>query len=113
MAFASVPVGDLVWTGGADRVKIVLSSDVGQRHFCGECGTPLLMTLIRQPETVDFSVATLDHPEAIAPAFHIFWGSRVAWFEPSDDLPRFDRFRPKAPRPSDTNPAPELPRDRT
>ena len=47
-----------------------------------------------QPETVDFSVATLDEPEALAPGFHIFWGSKIDWFEPADDLPRHDRFRP-------------------
>ena len=47
-----------------------------------------------QPETVDFPIATLDAPGAIAPEFHIFWGSKVAWFNPGDDLPRHDQFRP-------------------
>jgi hypothetical protein len=39
-----------------------------------------------QPETVDFSVAAL-------PGFHLFWSSRVGWFDPGEDLPRNDRFR--------------------
>jgi len=39
-------------------------------------------------------VATLDEPEAVAPGFHIFRASRIAWFETADDLPRHDRFRP-------------------
>jgi hypothetical protein len=43
---------------------------------------------------VDFSVATLDNPEALAPGFHIFWGSRIGWFEPRDELPRHEKFRP-------------------
>ena len=54
----------------------------------------LLMAVDHQPETVDFSVATLDDPEALAAGFHIFWASRIAWFEPTDDLPRHERFRP-------------------
>jgi len=94
MVFASVPEGDFVWTSGAEKVKSVPSSSFGHREFCGECGTPFLMKVDHQPETVDFSVATLDEPSAVAPGFHIFWGSKVPWFEPRDDLPRHDRFRP-------------------
>ena len=75
-------------------VKSVPSSSFGHRTFCGECGTPFLMKVDHQPETVDFSVATLDDPDAIAPGFHIFWASRIGWFDPGDDLPRHDKFRP-------------------
>ena len=94
MVFASVPAGDLVWLAGGDRVKSVTSSSFGHRDYCADCGTPFLMKVNHQPETVDFSVATLDDPNAIAPTFHIFWASRVPWFEPKDNLPRHDKFRP-------------------
>ena len=57
-------------------------------------GLPFLMQVDHQPETVDFSVATLDDPQRIAPGFHIFWESKVGWFEPNDELPRHDKFRP-------------------
>jgi hypothetical protein len=93
MAFASVPAGHLVFTKGADRVKSFPSSSLGHRLFCGECGTPLAMEDNRQPETSDFSIATLDEPEAVAPGFHIFHASRIAWFDTGDDLPRHDRSR--------------------
>ena len=94
MVFASVPEGDMVWTKGPDRVKSVASSSFGHRTFCGVCGTPFQMKVNHQPETVDFSIATLDQPGAVTPGFHIFWSSKVPWFEPADDLPRFDKFRP-------------------
>ena len=94
MVFASVPAGHLVWTEGADKVKRFKSSSFGHRSYCGECGTPFLMEVDHQPETVDFSVATLDDPGLVRPGFHIFWSSRVPWFEPKDGLPRYDRFRP-------------------
>jgi hypothetical protein len=94
MVFASVPAGDLVWTRGAEEVKSFKSSSFGRRRFCGLCGTPFLMEVDHQPETVDFSVATLDDPGRVRPGFHIFWSSRVPWFEPKDDLPRHARFRP-------------------
>ncbi|MFN3388828.1 MAG: GFA family protein [Allosphingosinicella sp.] len=93
MVFASVPHGDYVVTRGAEAVRRFSSSSFGYRRFCGECGTPLTMEVEHQPETVDFSVATLDDPAAVAPGFHIFWSSRIAWFGPGDDLPRHARFR--------------------
>lgn len=93
MVFASVPECDLVWTCGAHKLRRVPSSAFGQRVFCGECGTPFLVKVDHQPETIDFSVATLDEPEAIAPGFHIFWGSKIGWFEPTDDLPQHEKFR--------------------
>ena len=93
MVFATVPVADFAFVAGADRVKRFRSSSFGHRNFCGECGTPLFVQVDHQPETVDFSVATLDDPDAVPPGFHIFHGSRIAWFETVDTLPRHERFR--------------------
>ena len=94
MVFASVAVDDFAFTAGEERVKRFESSGFGHRLFCGDCGTPLLMQVNHQPETLDFSVATLDSPERVPPAFHIFDASRIAWFETADALPRHARFRP-------------------
>ena len=94
MVFASVPEGDWVAVEGAESVRTVKSSSFGHRGYCGECGTPLYMKVDHQPETVDFSITTLDEPGRIKPTFHIFWSSKVDWFEPADDLPRHAKFRP-------------------
>ena len=94
MDFASVPAGHLVFTEGADRVRRFASSKHAHREFCGVCGSPLTIQVAFQPETVDFSVATLDDPDAVAPGFHIFHESRIAWFDTADDLPRHAKFRP-------------------
>nr|WP_283938362.1 GFA family protein [Sphingomonas alba] len=104
MAFASVRAGDWVAISGAESVRMVKSSGFGHRGFCGKCGTPLYMKVDHQPETVDFSIATLDDPDAVAPGFHIFWSSKVAWFEPGDDLPKYERFRPETPGLNSTEP---------
>jgi hypothetical protein len=47
-----------------------------------------------QPETLDFSAVTLDDPNAVPPEYHIFWASKIDWFNPADDLSRHERFRP-------------------
>ena len=94
MAFASVGRGDWVATSGEDSVEVIRTSSFGQRAFCKKCGTPLHVQVDHQPDTTDFSIVTLDEPGAIAPEFHIFWSSKVPWFNPGDDLPKHDRFRP-------------------
>jgi hypothetical protein len=94
MVFASVPAGDFRCSKGEEDVRRVQSSSFGHREFCSRCGTPFLMRVDHQPETVDFSVATLDNPDGVAPGFHIFWGSRIEWFDPGDGLPRHEKFRP-------------------
>ena len=94
MAFASVSKGDWVATRGKGSIRTVRSSSFGHRAFCGECGTPLYMQVDHQPQTVDFSIVTLDEPDTVTPGFHIFWSSKVSWFEPGDDLPRHAQFRP-------------------
>ena len=94
MAFASVAAGDFVFTSGEEKVRRFNSSRFGRRLFCADCGTPILVKVDHQPETVDFSIVTLDDPDAVPPGFHIFHASKVAWFETADNLPRHDRFRP-------------------
>lgn len=92
MAFATVPVEDYRVERG--EIAAVKSSNFGHRGFCRDCGTPLYMRVDHQPETIDFSIATLDRPDALRSGYHIFYGSRIAWAEACDDLPRHDKFRP-------------------
>jgi hypothetical protein len=92
MVFASVPSADFVLEAGAETIRRYASSDRAERWFCGQCGTPLLFHDL-DGATHDFSLATLDEPEAVAPEFHIYYESRIGWAEAADDLPRFARGR--------------------
>jgi hypothetical protein len=91
VAFATVPFDDFQLTGNPCRRR---SSDFGERWFCSECGTQLAMHVDHQPDTIDFTVATLDDPERVRPQFHIFFGSRIEWFDTADRMPRYYSFRP-------------------
>jgi hypothetical protein len=93
MAFASVAPSSFSIVRGQDRVRRFRSTSFGWRQFCGDCGTPLTIQVDFQPETIDFTIATLDDPGALPPGFHIFRSSRIAWFETADHLPRHERFR--------------------
>lgn len=94
LAFATVPIGDFHYERGESDVTTVASTNFGRRQFCCRCGTPLTMQVEHQPDTIDFTIATLDDPSAVEPGYHIFYGSRIAWAPAADALPRHDRFRP-------------------
>lgn len=65
------------------------SSTRGQRRFCADCGSHILFSTADEPEIVDVNLVTLDHPEQIAPQYHIWTDSRIAWFDTADTLPRY------------------------
>ncbi|HEU0033617.1 MAG TPA: GFA family protein [Kofleriaceae bacterium] len=90
LVFASVKRASFVVTKGQPRRRI--SSHLGERWFCDRCGTQLAM-LVDDPDAIDFTVATLDDPDAIAPSFHIWTDKRISWFDTRDDLPRHARGR--------------------
>ena len=94
MVFSTVPTGDFVIEQGGERIGRVQSTDFGFRQFCTGCGTPLTIQVDFQPETIDFTVATLDHPEDMVPGFHIFHQEAIGWAETADGLPRHAGFRP-------------------
>ena len=92
LAFATVPLADFVVTAGAPRVR--RSSNFGERGFCADCGTQLTMHVDHQPDTIDFTIASLDDPVSVVPGFHLFFGSRIPWFDTKDDYARHDALRP-------------------
>jgi hypothetical protein len=74
LAFASVPRDAFEVVQGELRTR--RSSDFGTRGFCPECGAQLTMQVDHQPDVMDFTLASLDTPEAVAPQFHL-WVSRA------------------------------------
>jgi len=64
-----------------------------QRYFCGICGTPLYYL---NPEVIpgiaDIQTATLDDPNAYAPAAQIQVAERLDWVKDMGALPEFQRF---------------------
>lgn len=94
LVFATVPLADYIVTQGEELVGEYHSSPIGKRRFCTRCGTPLTMHVEHQPDEIDFTVATLDDPDGVAPGFHIFFGEKVAWFDTADTLPRHEKLRP-------------------
>jgi hypothetical protein len=63
-ALAGVPMADLAWTRG--RPGTFDSSELVERGFCRDCGTPLTFAY-KAGRGVSVSIGSLDHPEAFPP----------------------------------------------
>ena len=94
IAFSSAKIEDFAIEAGADRLRTWRSTSFGERQFCDTCGSLLTIRVDFQPETIDIAAATLDAPDMVAPAFHIFCKDSLSWASIDDGLPRFEEFRP-------------------
>ncbi|MGO4714841.1 GFA family protein [Bradyrhizobium sp. 2TAF24] len=59
--------------------------DSGQpvyRHFCGNCGSPILAKIARAPGKVVVKAGTLDNMEGLQPKAEIYTDHAVAWLAP-------------------------------
>jgi hypothetical protein len=74
---------------------IFRSSPPVQRAFCARCGTQLTYRHQDSPGEVDVTVGSLDEPDRVAPADHIWMQDAAAWDRPADGLPSYPRSRQK------------------
>ena len=73
--------------------KVYASSDLGRRHFCGDCGTGLFYTNETVfPGQIDVQTATLDDPDLIPAQVQIQTAERIGWMEQAHQLPAFERY---------------------
>jgi hypothetical protein len=92
---ASVRSRDFRWTAGENLVTWYQSSPGTQRGFCSRCGSPLLSRFDDSPEVFGLPLGCLDTDPGVRPAMHIFVGSKAAWFEITDLLPRHEAGPPR------------------
>lgn len=64
------------------------SSDVAERGYCRDCGTPLFYAPLGS-DAVELMIGALDNPNAVRPALHYGVESRLAWLHPADGLPEY------------------------
>jgi hypothetical protein len=61
------------------------------RTFCGRCGTSLTYQHDGNPDSIDVTTASLDLPDELPPARHVWVEDKVSWESVNDGLPRFER----------------------
>lgn len=88
-ANAEVPAASLQVTSGADLVAEFASSAQRRRCFCKRCGSQLFIRRLDDPSTLAVALGTLEAGLHARPTRHVFVDSKVAWYEITDELPRF------------------------
>lgn len=92
--FALVAREKLTIDQGANNLATFETSPGSHRHFCRTCGCHLFGDSPDAPDLRWFTPATLDggaHPGHPADTErHIYAGSKVPWYEITDDLPKFE-----------------------
>lgn len=81
-----VPRAAFAYTSG--EPTHLQSSARGERDFCAACGTPIACRLLGQPEHVDVTLGSLDHPDRFTPALDVHRRSRLPWVPVADRRPR-------------------------
>lgn len=75
---AGVPRKDFEVTRGT--IAVFKSSDVVERGFCRDCGTPLTFRALEGSEHIAFSLGSLDAPERVKPMEQCGVEGRMPWF---------------------------------
>jgi hypothetical protein len=93
IAWIAVRPRDLVWTRGTPaRFE---SSPGNFRHFCRDCGTPLVMTGGSDPDKIGVTTGSLDEPDRFPPKAEGFVSQRLAWLHPLPGLAQHPRDNPE------------------
>lgn len=77
----------LEWTSGNRR--LFASSNVSQRGFCGDCGTPLSLENF-DDDQIEIATGTLDDPEIAPPTLQINHLYRCSFTDAIGELPEPD-----------------------
>ncbi|MFC4860528.1 GFA family protein [Pseudomonas sp. MAHUQ-62] len=86
--WATVPLASFRWTTGTPAEYT--SSATCIRYFCPHCSSQLALLTSLSPSTLDLTIATLDHPEAVPADRHIWVSSRLPWLHLDPQLPEED-----------------------
>lgn len=84
MGFAGGKREHLSWTRG--RPALFKSSNLAERGFCRDCGTPLTYAFEGSGH-ISVTINSLDDPDAMPPTRQYGVESKVAWFDAIQALP--------------------------
>jgi len=65
------------------------SSPGVERGFCTQCGSSLTYKNRLREKDIDFTLASLDDPDVLAPKMQIFVVDKISWIGTNPDLPRY------------------------
>jgi hypothetical protein len=89
--FAAVATDKFRYISGQSDTRSYASSESSERVFCGNCGSNILVALDQEPESLYLSMSAIDGDPPRPRGYHIYVGSKAAWYEITDDLAQYER----------------------
>jgi hypothetical protein len=77
------------FVAGRDLIREFESSPGVFRAFRGRCGSPIYSRRSQAPDVLRLRLGILNDDPGRRPLAHFHVGSKAAWFEIADELPRF------------------------
>jgi len=92
--FGEAKVENFNWITGKELIKSYFADNGTERKFCSNCGSSLIFVPSNDTcELIEFSLGTLDSDIDLKPDVHIFTESKACWFEITDKLPQYLKYR--------------------
>ncbi len=93
--FVEIKLEHLTWLNGESELSAYQADNGTVRKFCQHCGSSLLFisSFNQQAKTVEIALACFDDLETVMPDAHIYLESKVDWYQPHDDLAKFQGYR--------------------
>lgn len=88
-AFGGIAIDELRVVAGEAELLRTEESAEGYNAFCGRCYSPLFSAVAGR-RRVHVNLGALSDAPSKKPDHHIFVGSKAAWYEITDELPRFE-----------------------
>ena len=60
---------------------VLESSAKGRRHFCRDCGTPLVFESLERTHQMDITTCSLDDPDTFVPTDGAYKDTRLHWLD--------------------------------
>lgn len=92
VTWVEIALNRFKFTHGEPRVY--QSSGHARRGFCPTCGAQLTFYSSNDPESIDVTVVSLDHPEDHPPDRHIWTSGRLRWLHMDENLPQYPEWTP-------------------
>lgn len=84
----TVPLASFHWSHGTAAAYASSASCI--RYFCSHCGCHLVLFTSLSPDSLDITVASLDHPGQAPADRHIWVSNRLPWLQLDPQLPAED-----------------------
>lgn len=67
------------------------SGNLVDRHFCGNCGSPIYSAIASQPDVLFLKTGTMDDTSSFTPGFQVYCETKQNWVTLVDGVPQMAR----------------------